>query len=173
VACRQFGLRALDAFGSLLGELLDAFTSGSPHPMSPQTTRQAADPFSLERAKGIDAKAGAPLLAGTLRTGAWADGWRRAGGRLGGLVAAFGQFRGLGGLRRSFEPFCEQRLAACLPALKPRLLLSSSEAATLIVAPGESALAPLSFPEAPSQRIAPAATAPSRAAAWRQRPRRV
>jgi TraM recognition site of TraD and TraG len=49
----------------------------------------------------------------------------------------------------------------CLPPVKPRLLLSSSEAAALIAVPEETALAPLSFSEAPSRSIAPAAHAPS------------
>ena len=119
------------------------------------------DPFSLERAKAIEAKAAQPLLAATLRVGAWADGRRRAGGRLGGLLAAFGQFHDLGGLHKSFEPFCKRRMTFCLPPVKPRLLLSSSEAAALIAVPEETALAPLSFSEAPSRSIAPAAHAPS------------
>jgi hypothetical protein len=71
-------------FGSLLGELIDLFTLGSPDPMSRQTARRA-DPFSLARAKAIEAKATQPSLAATLRVGAWAGGWRRAAGRLGGL----------------------------------------------------------------------------------------
>jgi hypothetical protein len=83
----------------------------------------------LERARAIDAKASTPLLAATIRAGAWATGRRRARGRLGGLLAAFGQYQEIGGLRRSWEPFCAQRLAHCLPPVKPRLLLGSGEAA--------------------------------------------
>ena len=158
----SYGLRALQAVGSLLGELLDAFTPGSPQPMSQHASHRAADPFSLERAKAIEAKAGQPLLAGTVRIGAWASTRRRAGGRLGGLLAAFGQFYKLGGLRRSFEPFCKSRLVRCLSPVKPRLLLTSGEAAALVAVPEESALAPLSFAEAPSRTAAPVATAPSR-----------
>jgi hypothetical protein len=155
-------LRALQALTGLLGAVIDLFTPNSPHPMSPKGTQRSADPFSLERAQAIEGKAARPLLAATLRVGAWAGGRRRAGGRMGGLLAAFGQFHDLGGLRKGFEPFCKRRLLACLPAMKPRLLLSSSEAAALIAVPEESALAPLSFPEAPSRRIAPVAHAPSR-----------
>jgi hypothetical protein len=151
-------LRALQAAGGLLLELIDVFLPGSP-PAGGQQTR--VDPFSLERAKAIEAKAAQPLLAATLRVGAWADGRRRAGGRLGGLLAAFGQFHDLGGLHKSFEPFCKRRMTFCLPPVKPRLLLSSSEAAALIAVPEETALAPLSFSEAPSRSIAPAAHAPS------------
>jgi hypothetical protein len=157
----SFTLRALQAFGNALGELIDLLTPNSPHPMSQPTARRA-DQFSLERAKAIDAKAAQPLLAATLRVGAWADGRRRAGGRLGGLLAAFGQFHDLGGLRKRFEPFCKQRMAACLAPVRPRLLLSSGEAAALVAVPEESALAPLSFAEAPSRSIAPAAHAPTR-----------
>ena len=124
-------------------------------PPAAQQTR--VDPFSLERAKAIEAKAAQPMLAATLRIGAWADGRRRAGGRLGGLLAAFGQFHDLGGLHKSFEPFCKRRMTFCLPPVKPRLLLSSREAAALIAVPEETALAPLSFSEAPSRRIAPGA----------------
>ena len=152
-------LRALQAVGGLLLELIDVFLPGS----APAGGQQAGrvDPFSLERAKAIEAKAAQPLLAATLRAGAWADGRRRAGGRLGGLLAAFGQFHDLGGLHKSFEPFCKRRMTFCLPPGKPRLLLSSNEAAALIAVPEETALAPLSFGEAPSRSIAPAAHAPS------------
>jgi hypothetical protein len=155
-------LRALDWLGSSLGGMLDVLTPSSPHPMGRQAPVRAADPFSLERARAIDAKAGTLLLAATLRVGASASGRRRARGRLGGLLAAFGQYQELGGLRRRWEPFCAQRLARCLPPVKPRLLLSSGEAAALIAVPEESALAPVSFTEAPSRRIAPVAQAPSR-----------
>ncbi len=153
-------LRALRAFGGLLLELIDVFLPGSP-PAAGQQVRRV-DPFSLERAKAIEAKAAQPLLAATLRAGAWADDRRRAGGRLGGLLAAFGQFHDLGGLHKGLEPFCKLRALNCLPAIRPRLLLSSSEAAALLAVPEETALAPLSFSEAPSRRIAPAAHAPSR-----------
>ena len=147
----------LQAVGGLLLEFIDVFLPGSP----PAGQQARVDPFSLERAKAIEAKAAQPLLAATLRVGAWADGRRRAGGRLGGLLAAFGQFHDLGGLHKSFEPFCKRRMTFCLPPVKPRLLLSSSEAAALIAVPEETALAPLSFSEAPSRSIAPAAHAPS------------
>jgi len=150
-------LRVLQAAGGLLLELIDVFLPGSP----PAGQQARVDPFSLERAKAIEAKAAQPLLAATLRVGAWAGGRRRAGGRLGGLLAAFGQFHDLGGLHKSFEPFCKRRMTFCLPPVKPRLLLSSSEAAALIAVPEETALAPLSFSEAPSRSIAPAAHAPS------------
>lgn len=158
----NLSLRALDGLGSLLGGLFDAFTPGSPHPMRRPAPTRAADPFSLERARAIEAKVATPLLAATVRVGAWASGRRRARGRLGGLLAAFGQYHELGRLRRSWEPFCARRLARCLPPVKPRLLLSSGEAAALIAVPEESGLAPLSFTEAPSRRVAPVAQAPSR-----------
>jgi hypothetical protein len=153
-------LRALQAAGGLLLELIDVFLPGSPIPAGGQQAGRV-DSFSLERAKAIEAKAAQPLLAATLRVGAWADGRRRARGRLGGLLAAFGQFHDLGGLHKGFEPFCKRRMTFCLPPVKPRLLLSSSEAAALIAVPEETALAPLSSSEAPSRSIAPAAHAPS------------
>jgi hypothetical protein len=156
----DLALRALQAVGGLLLELIDVFLPGSPTPAGGQQAGRV-DPFSLERAKAIEAKAAQPLLDATLRVGAWADGRRRAGGRLGGLLAAFGQFHDLGGLHKSFEPFCKRRMTFCLPPVKPRLLLSSSEAAALLAVPEETALAPLSFSEAPSRSIAPAAHAPS------------
>jgi len=154
-------LRALLAAGGLLLELIDVFLPGSPPSAAGQQARPV-DSFSLERAKAIEAKAAQPLLAATLRVGAWAEDRRRAGGRLGGLLAAFGQFHDLGGLHKGFEPFCKQRMTFCLPPVKPQLLLSSREAAALIAVPEETGLAPLSFSEAPSRRIAPAAHAPSR-----------
>jgi TraM recognition site of TraD and TraG len=152
-------LRALQAVGGLLLEFIDVFLPGSP-PAGQQAAGRV-DPFSLERAKAIEAKAAQPLLAATLRVGAWAGERRRAGGRLGGLLAAFGQFHDLGGLHKSFEPFCKRRMTFCLPPVKPRLLLSSSEAAALIAVPEEAGSAPLSFSEAPSRSIAPAPHAPS------------
>ena len=45
--------------------------------------------------------------------------------------------------------------------MKPRLLLGSGEAAALIPVPEESSVAPLSFSEAPSRRVAPVAQAPT------------
>jgi hypothetical protein len=65
-------------------------------------------------------------------------------------------------LRRSVEPFCVRRLMRCLPPVKSRLLLSCGEAAALVAVPEESALAPLSFSEAPARRIAPVSDAPTR-----------
>jgi TraM recognition site of TraD and TraG len=155
-------LRALDGLGSLLGGIFDAFTADSPHPFRRPAQPRTVDPFSLERARAIEAKACKPLLAATLRTGAWASGRRQARGRLGGLLAAFGQYQDLGsGLHRRWEPFRAKRLAFCLPAVKPRLLLSSQEAASLLAIPQASALAPVSFAEAPSRRVAPVAQAPT------------
>lgn len=100
-------LRALGAVASFLGEMLDMFTSsGSARPASRPAQLRTPDPFSLERARAIDAKASTPLLAATLRVGGWAYGRRRARGLVGGLLAALGQYRELGGLRRAWEPFC-------------------------------------------------------------------
>jgi hypothetical protein len=79
-----------------------------------------------------------------------------------GLLAALGQYQELGGLSRRREPFCTRRLVRCLPPVRPRLLLGSGEAAALIPVPEESGVAPLSFSEAPSRRVAPVAEAPSR-----------
>jgi hypothetical protein len=81
--------------------------------------RGPADQFSLERARAIEAKANALLLAGTLRVGSWAHERRRARGRLAGVVAALGQFHDLGGLRRRWEPFCARRLADCTAPVNP------------------------------------------------------
>jgi hypothetical protein len=155
-------LRALDGLGSAVGGVLDALTPGSPHPIGRPAATRVADPFALERARAIDAKASAPMLAATIRAGAWATSRRRARGRLGGVLAGFGQYHELGGLRRGREAFCARRLARCLPSVRPRLLLSSGEAAALVALPEESALAPVSFTEAPSRRVAPVAQAPSR-----------
>lgn len=69
-------LRVLQAAGGLLLELIDVFLPGSPPAGGQQAGR--VDSFSLERAKAIEAKAAQPLLAATLRVGAWADGRRRA-----------------------------------------------------------------------------------------------
>ncbi len=157
----SLSLQVLDGVGSILGGMLDVLTPGSPHPVGRPAPARVADPFSLERARAIEAKAGMPLLAATLRVGASASGRRRARGRLGGLLAAFGQYQELGGLRRQREPFCAKRIALCMPPVKPRLLLGSRETAALIAVPEESALAPVSFTEAPSRRVAPVAQAPS------------
>jgi hypothetical protein len=156
------GARVLGAVGEALGGVLDVLTPSSSHPMGRPTARAGADQFSLECARAIEAKASGPLLAATVRVGAWASGRQRARSRLGGLLAAFGQYQELGGLRRGREPFCAQRLTACLPPVRPRLLLGCGEAAALVAVPQQSALAPLSFTEAPSRRVAPVAQAPSR-----------
>jgi TraM recognition site of TraD and TraG len=156
------GARVLGAVGEALGGVLDVVTPSSPHPMGRQTARAGADQFSLECARAIEAKASGPLFAATVRVGAWASGRRRARSRLGGLLAAFGQYQELSGLRRGREPFCGRRMAACLPSVRPRLLLGCGEAAALVAVPQQSALAPLSFTEAPSRRVAPVAQAPSR-----------
>jgi TraM recognition site of TraD and TraG len=158
----SLSLQVLDGVSSILGGVLDVLTPGSLHPVGRPVSAQVADPFSLERARAIEAKAGMPLLAATVRVGASAKGRRRARGRLGGLLAAFGQYRELGGLCRRWELFCAQRLALCMPPVKPRLLLGTGEAAALIAVPEQSALAPVSFTEAPSRRVAPVAQAPSR-----------
>jgi hypothetical protein len=157
-------LRALERAGSFVAEALEVFAHGS---SSRSLARSAApdarvvDAFSLERARAIEAKAAAPLLAGTVRAGAWAADRRRARGRLGGLIAGFGQYRELGGLRRCREPFCAKRLVCCLSPMRPRLLLSAAEAAALVALPERAALAPLSFVQAPARSVAPVAQAPT------------
>jgi TraM recognition site of TraD and TraG len=156
------GARVLAAVGEALGGVLDVLTPSSPHPMGRTTARATADQFSLECARAIETKANGPLLAATVRVGAWASGPQRARNRLGGLSAAFGQYQELGGLRRGREPFCAKRLSACLPPVRPRLLLGCGEAAALTAIPQRSALAPVSFTEAPARRVAPVAQAPSR-----------
>jgi hypothetical protein len=156
------GARVLGAVGEAFGGVLDVLTPSSPHPMGRQTARAGADQFSLECARAIEAKASGPLLAATVRVGAWASGRRRASSRLGGLLAAFGQYQELGGLRRGREPFCASRLTACLPPVRQRLLLGCGEAAALVPVPQESGLAPVSFAEAPARRVAPVAQAPTR-----------
>jgi len=156
------GARVLGAVGEALGGVLDVLTPSSPHPMGHQTARAGVDQFSLECARAIEAKASGPLLAATVRVGAWASGRRRARSRLGGLLAAFGQYQELGGLRRGLEPFCARRLFACLSPVRPGLLLGCGEAAALVPVPQESGLAPVSFAEAPARRVAPVAQAPTR-----------
>jgi hypothetical protein len=156
-------LRALNGLASFVSEVADEFMpSGRKQRVRQQAPQRPVDPYSLERAKAIEVKSGQLLLAGTVRVAARASTRRRAGARLGGLLAAFGQFHNLGGLRRRCEPFCTRRLVACLPPVKPRLLLTSGEAAALVAVPEQSSLAPLSFAEAPSRTAAPAAQALSR-----------
>lgn len=110
--------RLVGAVGEFAGGMLDVLTPGSPHPMGRRVSH-GADPFSLERARAIEAKSSGALLAGTVRVGAWASNRRRARGRLAGLLAAFGQYRELGGLQRGREPFCARRLGACLSPVRP------------------------------------------------------
>ncbi len=153
--------RLVGAVGEFAGGMLDVLTPGSPHPMGRRVSR-GADPFSLERARAIEAKASGALLAGTVRVAGWAGNRRRARGRLAGVLAAFGQYRELGGLRRGRELFCARRLSACLSPVRPGLLLGCGEAAALVPVPQESGLAPVSFAEAPARRVAPVAQAPTR-----------
>lgn len=157
-------LLVMNAVGTFLGEMVDIVASSSKSRRGGQRTAPRAlppDPFALERARAIEAKASQPLLAATVRLAAWAPSRRRARERLSGLFATFGQYQDLGGLRRSVEPFCVRRLVRCLPPVKPRLLLSCGEAAALVAVPEESAVAPLSFSEAPARRIAPVSDAPT------------
>jgi hypothetical protein len=157
--------QALNMVGAFVGGMVEVFKASSArgrHSVRSVPRSSPVDPFSLERARAIEAKASQPLLAATVRIGAWAPVRRRARGRLSGLLAAFGQFHDLGGLRRSREPFCVRRLIRCLPPVRPRLLLTCGEAAGLVAVPEESATAPLSFGEAPARRIAPVIDAPTR-----------
>jgi hypothetical protein len=151
----------LERVGSFAGEVLDAFTQGGPPRGSGRPTGSVVvDAFSLERARAIETKVAGPLLAGTVRVGVWAGDRRRARGRLGGLIAGFGQYRELGGLRRSQEPYCAGRLTRCLPPVRPLLLLGAGEAAGLVVLPERTSAAPVSFTQAPARSVAPAAQAP-------------
>ncbi|HEY5195074.1 MAG TPA: hypothetical protein VIJ39_14555 [Solirubrobacteraceae bacterium] len=155
----------LNSVVSFAGGMVDVFVASSGHGRGAARTAsrpfQATDPFAVERARAIEVKVSQPLFAVTVRVASWAPGRRRARGRLTGLLAAFGQYHELGGLRRSREPSCARRLARCLPALRPPLVLGCGEVAALVAIPEESALAPLSFGEAPARRIAPVSDAPT------------
>lgn len=106
-------LRAIDAAGTFPGGMVDVVASSSTSSRGgtrPTSRALPPDPFALERARAIEDKASQPLLAGPVRLAAWAPSRRRARERLSGLLAAFGQYQDLGGLRRSVEPFCVRRL---------------------------------------------------------------
>jgi hypothetical protein len=157
------GTQTSGDLGSIVSGVVNEWrNSGQPHGGHGGRARRPADPAALERAKGIETKLLQPLLSAELRVGTWASSRSRARARLGGVVAAYGQFQELGGLRRAREPFCGLRLRRCLSPVRPRLLLNCAEAAALIALPEQSASAPLSFSEAPAQRVAPVAEAPRR-----------
>jgi hypothetical protein len=155
----------LNSVVAFAGGMVDVFVASSGRGRDAARTAsralQTPEPFALERARAIEAKVSQSLFVVTVRVAAWAPSRRRARGRLSGLLAAFGQYHELGGLRRTREPFCARRLARCLPALRPPLVLGCGEVAALVPVPEESALAPLSFGEAPARRIAPVSDAPT------------
>jgi hypothetical protein len=157
------GGRALSMLALVLEGMVDtvaAFTDSSRR--QPRQSRPVLppDPWLVDRARAIEAKAAQPLFAASIRLGAWAPGRRAARGRLRGVVAAFGQFHELGGLRRGREPFCAELVSGCVSAVRPRLVLTTEEAASVLALPESTAVAAVGFAQAPARRVAPIAQAP-------------
>jgi TraM recognition site of TraD and TraG/Helicase HerA, central domain len=149
-------------FGAeLVEDVLNIFLPGSGSSRSAQANQASApDPWSIERAKLVEEKAMQPLLAASLRLVAFALDRRRARERLAVLVASLAPFHGHARLRRGYEPFFWPRLRAWLPPLRPRLLLTPVEAASILPLPERPAEAPLSLAEPPARPLAPAVEAP-------------
>ncbi|HEV7942668.1 MAG TPA: hypothetical protein VGP17_07700 [Solirubrobacteraceae bacterium] len=123
----------IKAAGAVAAGIIDAVADTEPQT---QSEPRKASAFEVEQARAIERKAKEPLLAVSVRMGAWAIGHRRAYGRLSGLNAALGQYRELSGLHGSIETFAWRKLAESLPPLRPRLLLSTSETAGLLAQRG-------------------------------------
>jgi hypothetical protein len=149
-------------FGAeLVEDVLDIFVPGSGSSRSaPGNPASAPDPWGIQRAKLLEEKVAQPLLAASLRLVAFAPDRRRARERLAVLVASLAPFHGHAQLRRRYEPFFWPRLRAWLPPLRPRLLLTPSEAAAILPLPERPAEAPLSLAEPPARPLAPAVEAP-------------
>lgn len=160
-----FGASLAAVVRSVANDLLDIVTPGPVVPTA-TTTRTTApmrqpDQWDLEQANAIGQKMSEPALALTLRlqTGAARRRWARE--RLSGLSATFAQFRALGGLRPGREFALARRFQLRMPAPRPPLIVSASEAAALLPLPEQAAEAPLALPEAPARSVAPVADAPS------------
>ncbi len=142
----------------------DALDIVTPGPSTPHTRVGTAavppDPWAVQQATAIGRKAAEPALALTVRLVAGAAKRRWARERLSGLAASFTQFHELGGLRPGRELLLARRFARRLPALRPPLVVTASEAAALVPLPEQAAVTPLVLPEAPARALAPVADAP-------------
>ena len=151
-------------FGAeLVGEFADVvvpFGGSSVPQSSAPAPPMPPDPLAIERARLLEQKGSEPFFAASLRIVGIAADRQRARGRRDFLAASFAPFHGRAGLRRTWEPFFWRRLREWLPPLRPRLLLTPTEAAMLLPLPERAADAPLSLPEPPARRVAPAADAP-------------
>ncbi|HTS73415.1 MAG TPA: hypothetical protein VMG74_06875, partial [Gaiellaceae bacterium] len=129
---------------------------------STRTARPAYTPdqWTLKRAGAIEEKIAEPLLGVTIRLAVAGGAWGSKRWRLRALVASFGQFDALGGLRAGRELFGRRRFERRLPALRPALAVTAAEAAALLPLPTNLAETRLVVGEAPARRLRPAADAP-------------
>lgn len=133
---------------------------GSP---STQTARPAYTPdqWTLKQAGAIEEKTAEPLLAVTIRLAVSGGARSSKRWRLRALAASFAQFHALGGLRAGRELFGRRRFGQRLPARRPPLAVTASEAAALLPLPTNLAETRLQVGEAPARRLRPAADAPA------------
>lgn len=129
---------------------------------STQTARPAYTPdhWTLKRAGAIEEKTAEPLLAATIRLAVSGGARSSKRWRLRALAASFGQFHALGGLRAGRELLGRRRFEQRLPARRPPLAVTASEAAALLPLPTNLAETRLDVGEAPARRLRPAADAP-------------
>lgn len=129
---------------------------------STQTARPAYTPdhWTLKRAGAIEEKIAEPLLGVTIRLAVSGGARSSKRWRLRALASSFAQFHGLGGLRAGRELFGRRRFERRLPALRPPLAVTASEAAALLPLPTNLAETRLVVGEAPARRLRPAADAP-------------
>jgi hypothetical protein len=139
----------------------EIFLPGGSTPRQTARPAYAPDHWTLKRAGAIEEKIAEPLLGVTIRLAVAGGAWRSKRWRLRALAASFGQFHALGGLRAGRELFGRRRFERRLPALRPPLAVTASEAAALLPLPTNLAETRLVVGEAPAQRLRPAADAPT------------
>ncbi|HET8586589.1 MAG TPA: hypothetical protein VFM74_01815 [Candidatus Limnocylindria bacterium] len=149
------------AFGlEVVRDAAEIFLPGSA--ASTQTARPAYTPdhWTLKQAGAIEEKTAEPLLAVTIRLAVSGGARSSKRWRLRALAASFAQFHALGGLRAGRELFGRRRFEQRLPARRPPLAVTASEAAALLPLPTNLAETRLEVAEAPARRLRPAADAP-------------
>jgi hypothetical protein len=155
----------LDLLGSVARELtnegLDIVT-GAKTPTTSGSTRRTYTPdtWTLKQAGAIEEKTAELLLGVTIRLAVSGGPRKSKRWRLHALVASFGQFHALGGLRASRELLGRRRFERRLPALRAPLAVTAAEAAALLPLPTSLAETHLVVGEAPARRLRPVADAP-------------
>jgi|SRR5579884_570801 len=159
---RRRSLLELGLLGVLfvLQAVWEVFDRAPTSSASTQTPRQPAY-VDRERVNALMAKARQPLFACSLRVAANAPTPGIARALLAGAPDDLEQYRSpFSGLRRTLELFARRRFVRRLLPLRPPLLLSGSELATLLPVPANAGESPVPMARTPARELAPAAAAP-------------